>query len=348
MSSPSYWRRIGDDVCALLTMNQHPRPWHLPLVAALAAGLPMLLGALTNTLSQAVLASLGGLVIIYMPHSNLIRRLLTVIVVLFGFVVSFSLADALSFNPYMGAAAVALITMLANGIARYWQLPPPGRFFFIMLAALAATLPFDLTLLPMRIGWLMVGGIFATALVVLYSLLVRVDKSAKPLQAIAPVLVKPLLIESIYIGLVVGGSLALANIAGLTNPYWVPISCAAVMQGASVRDLRHRKIHRIGGTLVGMALAYFVWQWQLSPLGIALTVFVLMFIIETLIVRHYGLTVVFITPMTLLLAESALGTMALEQLVQARLIDIALGSLIGFLAGWLWMAWRRSKDIPAR
>ena len=73
-----------------------------------------------------------------------------------------------------------------------------------------------------------------------------------------------------------------------------------------------------------------------------------MFIIETLIVRHYGLTVVFITPMTLLLAESALGTMALEQLVQARLIDIALGSFIGFLAGWLWMAWRRSKDIPAR
>jgi uncharacterized membrane protein YoaK (UPF0700 family) len=57
--------------------------------------------------------------------------------------------------------------------------------------------------------------------------------------------------------------------------------------------------------------------------------------IETLIVRHYGLTVVFITPMTLLLAESALGTVALEQLVQARLVDIALGSLIGFLAGWL-------------
>lgn len=51
--------------------------------------------------------------------------------------------------------------------------------------------------------------------------------------------------------------------------------------------------------------------------------------------RHYGLTAVFITPMTLLLAESALGTVALEQLVQARLVDIALGSLIGFLAGWL-------------
>lgn len=69
-----------------------------------------------------------------------------------------------------------------------------------------------------------------------------------------------------------------------------------------------------------------------------------MFIIETLIVRHYGLTVVFITPMTLLLAESALGTVALEQLVQARLVDIALGSLIGFLAGWLWLAWRRKQE----
>lgn len=304
----------------------------------------MLLGALTHTMSQAVLASLGGLVIIYMPYSRLVRRVLTVVVVLFGFVVSFAIADSLSFNPYVGASAVALITMLANGIARCWQMPPPGRFFFIMLAALAATLPFDLTLLPVRIGWLMVGGIFAVALVVIYSLLVPVRHQAKPLQAIAPVLVRQVMLESVYIGLVVGGSLAFANAIGLVNPYWVPISCAAVMQGASVRDMRHRKIHRIGGTLIGMLLAYWIWQWQLSPLAIAMCVFVLMFIIETLIVRHYGLTVVFITPMTLLLAESALGTVALEQLVQARFVDIVLGSSIGFFAGWLWLAWRRRQE----
>lgn len=109
-----------------------------------------------------------------------------------------------------------------------------------------------------------------------------------------------------------------------------------------MRDMRHRKIHRISGTIIGMALAYWLWSWNMSPLQVALAVFVLMFIIETLIVRHYGLTVVFITPMTLLLAESALGNLALEELVQARVVDIALGSTIGFVAGWL-LLYRRQR-----
>lgn len=342
MSSPSRWRRIGNDLKALLTIHQHPRPWHLPLVAALAASLPMFLGALTDTMSQAVLASIGGLVIIYMPHAPLMRRLITVIVALFGFIVSFSFVDSLSFNPYVGAIAVALITMLANGLVRYWQIPPPGRFFFIMIAALAATLPFDIALLPVRIGWLTVGAIFAVALVVVYSLAIPVSHHAKPIEPVAPVFRREIITESILIGLIVGGSLALANAIGLVNPYWVPISCAAIMQGATVRDMRHRKIHRIGGTLIGMALAYWLWNWNMSPLQVAVAVFVLMFIIETLIVRHYGLTVVFITPMTLLLAESALGNLALEQLVQARVVDIALGSTIGFVAGWL-LLYRRQR-----
>jgi len=55
-----------------------------------------------------------------------------------------------------------------------------------------------------------------------------------------------------------------------------------------------------------------------------------------LVVRHYGLAVIFITPMTVFLAEIGKGMhIGPNQLISARLLDIAVGSLIGVLGGWM-------------
>jgi uncharacterized membrane protein YccC len=56
-------------------------------------------------------------------------------------------------------------------------------------------------------------------------------------------------------------------------------------------------------------------------------------VIETLVVRHYGLATVFITPLAILLAEAGQGFVtAPQQLMQARLLDTVVGALLG-LAG---------------
>ena len=56
-------------------------------------------------------------------------------------------------------------------------------------------------------------------------------------------------------------------------------------------------------------------------------------VIETLVVRHYGLATVFITPLTILLAEAGQGlAMAPQRLMQARLVDTVVGAVLG-LAG---------------
>ena len=56
-------------------------------------------------------------------------------------------------------------------------------------------------------------------------------------------------------------------------------------------------------------------------------------VIETLVVRHYLLATVFITPLTILLAEAAQMPMAAPRgIMQARLIDTVVGAVIG-LAG---------------
>ncbi len=49
--------------------------------------------------------------------------------------------------------------------------------------------------------------------------------------------------------------------------------------------------------------------------------------------RNYGLAVIFITPLTVLLAEASTVALPPDQLVLARMSDIVLGSVIGFVGG---------------
>ena len=132
-----------------------------------------------------------------------------------------------------------------------------------------------------------------------------------------------------------GSSLLVAHLLKLQNPYWVPISCLAVMQGISLEHIWSRSLQRILGTFVGFALTWLLLLQHPSALAICISVFILQFIIEMLIVRNYGLAVIFITPLTLFLAEAG-SAMSSDPnvLIPARFLDITIGSIIGALAGW--------------
>lgn len=97
------------------------------------------------------------------------------------------------------------------------------------------------------------------------------------------------------IGLFVGISLALAQALQLERPYWVPVSCLAVIQGASLRAVWTKQVHRIAGTAVGLLLAWGLLLMPLDEWSFSLLLMLLAFITETLVVRHYGLAVIFIT-----------------------------------------------------
>ncbi|EPZ14418.1 hypothetical protein M622_05410 [Thauera terpenica 58Eu] len=141
--------------------------------------------------------------------------------------------------------------------------------------------------------------------------------------------------DSVMIGAFVALSLVLAQALQLDRPYWVPISCLAVIQGASLRAVWNRQLQRVLGTAAGMVLAWGMLSLSLSPWSIALLVFVLVFIIESTVVRHYGFAVIFITPLTILLAEAAMLDQlpAAAELIQSRFNDTVLGCLVGLVGG---------------
>ncbi|HRG72746.1 MAG TPA: FUSC family protein [Thauera aminoaromatica] len=95
-----------------------------------------------------------------------------------------------------------------------------------------------------------------------------------------------------------------------------------------------RQLQRVLGTAIGMLLAWSLLSLPLDPWRIALLVIALVFVIESLVVRHYGLAVIFITPLTILLAEAAtLGAAPLAELIASRFIDTLLGCVVGLVGG---------------
>ena len=67
---------------------------------------------------------------------------------------------------------------------------------------------------------------------------------------------------------------------------------------------------------------------------VSLLMTVLVFVIESLVVRHYGLAVIFITPLTIFLAEATrIGQGSADAMIQARFFDTVVGSLVGLAGG---------------
>lgn len=322
----------------LLILNDNKRPWGFLMLTALAVGMPVFMGAWLNQFSSAVLASMGGLVILHMQQTHITRRMMIMIVCSFGFSMSFSLGTLTSFNPYLSAATLVITIFLVTLTCRLYTIPPPGSFFFILVACVSRTLPFDVTLVAERTGILLLGCMGACLLALIYSITQIIFKQHKPVRPNDEVVerrIAAIMLESAVISLFVGGGYFLALMMQLENPYWVPISTAAIMQGATFRAVWQRNVHRIVGTVIGMGLAWGIFSLSPSIWTLASLVMLLTFIVEVLITRNYGLAVIFITPLTVILADSAMAFADPEHLILTRLVDIMIGSCIGYLGGWV-------------
>ncbi|WP_040300133.1 FUSC family protein [Arcticibacter svalbardensis] len=319
----------------LFTLKKTERLWHIPVLASLCTGLPLLIGYYTGHIDFGVLSCLGGLVILYMPSTNLENRMLTLMLCSFGFIISFAVGISFSFNPYLSAGILGLFAFGLNWVTSYFKMHPPGSFFFIMIASMASCMPFDLVSVPTKIGLIAAGTILACVLAFFYSLYIT-KKLHK--QVLKPSIRKQdyaNLTESAIIGIFITLSLLVGHYFNFDNPYWIPVSCCAIMQGVSVTHVWQRSIHRITGTLIGIGFTWILIQFNFSLLEICIIILILQFIIEMLVVRHYGLAAIFFTPLSIFLAELGRGVVVFNSngLVQARALDIVIGSLIGILGG---------------
>lgn len=144
------------------------------------------------------------------------------------------------------------------------------------------------------------------------------------------------LVASLIIGFAMFLGLMIGHWLEMKSAYWIPVSGLAILQGKDLFHAWQRNLHRIIGTFVGIGITWMMLSAQPSGLELVFLIGGLQFIVEMLVVRNYGLAVIFITPLTIFLAENSSGLFTnVNELMEAHVLDTVIGSLIGVIAGWL-------------
>lgn len=349
------WQRLKnllrEQLRLLLTINPSDRRWQMPFAAALATGLPLFVGAWFDRLDYGLVSSLGGLVFLYLPATPLSHRMVTLMACAFGMLACYTLGLMSHFFPWTKVPVLIFITALVTMVCRFYRIGMPSSLFIIMAAAIGMYTPLEVMEVPLMVGLLGMGTLLAALIAFLYSLYVLRLQAPKPVEPLPPASFDYVVFDSILIGVFVGLSLALAQLLHLEKAYWVPVSCLAVIQGASLRAVWDKQLHRVIGTGIGLLVAWGMLLMPLDKWSVPLMMMALCFVVETAVVRHYAFAAIFITPLTILLAEAAtLGQGSASALIEARFYDTVLGCLVGLLGAVCLHneAFRRLLGMPMR
>jgi hypothetical protein len=318
----------------LTTINATDRRWPMPFAAALSSGLPLLVGAGFGHMDYGLISSLGGLTFLYLLETPMYHRMVTLMAIAFAMIASYALGVISHLFPPVMMLVLACIAMLVTMVCRYYNMGPPGSFFFVMAASIGANSPGGILEVPLKVGLLTMGCLLASLIAFIYSLITLRTQPPKPVAPLPPPTFDFVIFDAVVIGVFVGIAQGLAQTFELVQPYWVAISCLAVIQGMSLRAVWNKQLHRLLGTAIGLLLAWALMLLPLDAWRISLVMIVLAFLIEMLVVRHYAIAAIFITPMTILLVEAAtLGQTPPAVLIHARFWDTVLGCVVGLLGG---------------
>lgn len=321
----------------LTHFNATDRPWHLPVIAGICTGLPILVGYFSNQFELGKIASFSALVILYIQSHTLADRMVKLIVCSFGIMFSYSVGLIFSFHPILSIVSFGLYAFAIHFVLNELQLnKPPGNFFFIMISSVAFCTAFDFEQIPIKIGTVAIGTMTSCFLGLIYSILTLKNKAQIPLIKTHKRDRNLVLTEAFIIGIFMSLSLMISKLIQLENPYWVPISCLAVMQGSNSNHVKLRGIQRILGTFLGMIVVWIFLKFNPNILAICFALILAQMIIEFLVVRNYLFATIFITVLTVLIAETDIQNLQnLNHLIVSRGIDIVIGSSLGIIGGFI-------------
>lgn len=130
--------------------------------------------------------------------------------------------------------------------------------------------------------------------------------------------------------LITGGA---AVALGIGHPYWGMVASIVPLTAPTFQAMAHRGLHRIIGTLTGVAMAGAFLLFDPSPAMLVIAIIVCQCITELLVMRHYALALTFITPLALLMGQLA-HPMPTGDVIVQRTVETILGVVIGLAVAW--------------
>jgi hypothetical protein len=341
--------------CALVTVNPGP----LRVSAALTGGLSMLLAIGLPTAAGrpdvGLLASSGALSALYLASRSRHERILRLPLVQAGLVGAAAAGAAVSWHPVLAAVALVAVAAGATWLVLGLRIGPPGALFAVLVAGVSERLT-----APVSTGGAgvdpsaVVGGVLLGAvvayLVIAAPLLLPAVRARDRSVTVVPLSFTLATDGRIVLARVVcGAALAAAagELLGLHRAYWVVLAVVGVLQ--SVRGRRPsavRAVHRLVGTLIGGVV--FALLALLHPAGLLLAVVIaaLQFAVELIVVHHYGLALVLITPLALTIGGNMTGDIGGALL--DRIVDTAVGCGLAAVVLLVDLGVDRALHAPAR
>ena len=330
----------------LLAALVRPAPSPPRLWIAVQAGVAMLLTvglpALAGRTDIGLLASTGALSALYLSSRSRRERLRRLPLVQLGLLVSVALG-ALSQGDAIAAPIVLVVVAVgAVVLVSATAVGPPGALFPVLGAGVAARLTGPASvggdgLPPLLVLACTASGALLAYLIVIAPLAlpaVRRRDRAIPMAPIRFTLdaTGRTVVARVSAAAVVAA--VLAALLGIERGYWVVVAVVAVLQAGRGRRLSGlRAVHRVVGTLIGAAVFVLVATLVGLPadgLLLAVVLAMLQFGAEMVVVAHYGIALLLVTPLALLIAEAGSAGDPLT-IAGTRVLDTAIGCAIALL-----------------
>ena len=142
----------------------------------------------------------------------------------------------------------------------------------------------------------------------------------------------PALVVTARVGVATAIAGTMGAMLGLERAYWCIAAAMLILhQGLDWARTLQRGVERMGGTLVGLLLAGTILFLNPEGLWLAVTMMVLQFVIEMIVIRNYALAVVFITAAALTIASGGHPVPDVGHLLWVRGVDTVIGCVVGLL-----------------
>ena len=333
--------RIPTDVRSLFQLQPAPSRVPIAVQAGIAIGLPIAVLTLFGQPQLGLIASTGGFLALYLSNRSRRQRAILLPFIGLGLIASGAIGVAVAWSTPLSLIALFLLTVIASVILLGFGAGPPGGLFFMLVAgaSIRLTAPPELDGVGLDgglvIGMLVIGAVLAYAVVMAPLLLPSVRRRDRELHAQGTRMRFDFSGDTrvILIRLAIASALAVTIAAplGVHRVYWVLLTVIAILQnGRRLRLTALRGVARVLGTFVGLGLFALILHFDPQGLWLALVLALLQFTVELVVVRNYGLALIFITPLALLIAAQG-DPRDVATITVTRVVDTLLGAGIALL-----------------
>jgi hypothetical protein len=246
------------------------------------------------------------------------------------------LVGCLDSRAWAGVAGAALVAAAGSAVASAQDWHPPGPLFLVFAFGAAASVPHVPSDVPVAALVAGAGALFAVFVGNVGGYARR--QRSRPARLSWRWTWEPL--RFAVAALVAGG---VATASGIGHPYWAAVAAVAPLSAPDAAARVVRAGNRIIGTLFGLATSAALLALPLSPLVTVLVVAALQVVAELLVGRHYGLALLFITPIALLMGQIA-APRPTGELLFDRGVETVIGACVGMAIVLLAERARHRRD----